>query len=88
MCFACYVVASVIGALFGVVATFVTKTRRPALALANVAVGMAGAAAMAWFVSPLSSDTASGRAGPAQIIGAVFGALASLAVWQVIRPDG
>ncbi len=88
MCVACYVVASLIGALFGVLATFVTKTRRPALVLANVAVGMAGAAAMAWFVSPLSGDPASGHAGATQIIGAVFGALISLSVWQLIRPDG
>jgi hypothetical protein len=49
---------------------------------------MAGAAAMAWFVSPMSSDAPSGRAGMAQILGAAFGALVSLALWQVIRPDG
>jgi uncharacterized membrane protein YeaQ/YmgE (transglycosylase-associated protein family) len=49
---------------------------------------MAGAAAIAWFVSPLSGDPASGHASATQIIGAVFGALISLSVWQVIRPDG
>jgi uncharacterized membrane protein YeaQ/YmgE (transglycosylase-associated protein family) len=88
MSFACYVVALMIGAVFGALATFMTKTRRLALALSNVAVGMAGAAAMAWFVSPMSSDAPSGRAGMAQILGAAFGALVSLALWQVIRPDG
>jgi uncharacterized membrane protein YeaQ/YmgE (transglycosylase-associated protein family) len=88
MSFACYVIALMIGALSGVLATFVTKTRRRALALSNVVVGMAGAVAMAWFVSPMSSDAPSARAGTAQIVGAVFGALISLALWQVIRPDG
>lgn len=84
MCVECYVVTAAIGVCLGLLLAWVTRTRRLGGVAAEIAVGVVGSVAMAWFLAPLAGNPASPRATTPEVIGALFGGLVVLAVYAAI----
>jgi uncharacterized membrane protein YeaQ/YmgE (transglycosylase-associated protein family) len=74
-----------IGAVMGLISALVTKTEGWIAFLVDVALGIVGAVPAAWFLEPLGRGQ---HPDQPEIVGALFGALALLALAKLIAPPG
>jgi uncharacterized membrane protein YeaQ/YmgE (transglycosylase-associated protein family) len=88
MCLQCYLVTAVIGAVIGLLAALLTKTKRLRVLLIDIASGTAGAVLVAWFLAPLAANSSSRSITTPEVVGAIFGAFVLLAISKAVRPGG
>ncbi len=84
MCVECYFVTAAIGAVLGLLAALVTRRSLPSI-LTDVGVGVVGAVSLAWFLAPLTGNTTSQHINTPEVVGALFGALVTLAFLKAFR---
>jgi uncharacterized membrane protein YeaQ/YmgE (transglycosylase-associated protein family) len=80
------IIASAVGAFAGLLTSLLLRARRWPRVLANVAVGMAGAALTAWFLAPLAARANPGSMTTPELAGAAFGSVFSLALFTLVWP--